>query len=254
MSRNGYGLSVSRRPFTSACADPAAGGGKIASTKTTGPHDRGQGAAYASDMSPLPVQLVDGRRVRALTSISSRDPSGESQAQADGNAEGAADATVLGRLAQARQLRAVERALEDQLRVDADDPALGLRGAEPGLEPLDRPLLAFGEPPNVRELSGADGAEEHLGRRRALVSPPGFARGIQHHSMRPDRGLRLHACHPPHRHPSRHAVLLGHPDRAPGWGRPAAPFGATAPRPRERFQARRRSPSWRAWCSSRCCP
>jgi len=62
------------------------------------------------------------------------------------------------------ELPGVECALEDQLRVDRDDPALGLGRAEPRLEPPDRPLLAFGDPPNVRELSGADGAEQHLRR------------------------------------------------------------------------------------------
>ena len=84
---------------------------------------------------------------------------GERETQVHGNAEGAADTTVLGRFAQAGELRAVEHALEDQLRLDADDAALGFRGSEPGFKPPDRPLSAFGEPPNIRELSGADGAE-----------------------------------------------------------------------------------------------
>jgi hypothetical protein len=60
-----------------------------------------------------------------------------------------------GRLAKSGQLQVVEGALEDQLRVDPDDAALRLRRAQSGLEPSDRPLFPFGEPPNVRELSAA---------------------------------------------------------------------------------------------------
>ncbi len=58
----------------------------------------------------------------------------------------------------------VERDVQNQLGVDAGDSPLGFRRGEARLEPTDGPLLAFGDPPNVRELSGADGAEQHLRR------------------------------------------------------------------------------------------
>src|SRR6266849_10615173 len=103
-----------------------------------------------------------------------RRDSGDGQTQAHGNAEGAADAAALCRLAKAGQLQVVEGTFQDQLRVDRDDAALGLRGPQSGLEPSDRPLSPFGEPPNVRELSGADGPEEHLRRRRALIPASRF--------------------------------------------------------------------------------
>src|SRR5262245_28264989 len=90
-------------------------------------------------------------------------------AQAHGDAEGAADAAALGRLAEGRHLRLVETAVEDQLRLDGHDAPLRLRGLQSRLEPSNRPLAPFGEPPNVGELSGADGPQQHFGRRRALV-------------------------------------------------------------------------------------
>src|SRR5204863_6981041 len=118
-------------------------------------------------------------RVRRLVTIVSlrlgghcfdRRGSGEGQTQTHGDAEGAADAAALGRLAKAGQLHVVEGPFQDQLRVDRDDAALSLGGLQSSFEPSDRPLSPFGEPPNVRELSGADGSEEHFGRRRALAS------------------------------------------------------------------------------------
>jgi hypothetical protein len=74
------------------------------------------------------------------------------------------DATVLRGLAQLRDLRIVERSGHDDLGVDAGDPSLGFSGVKARLESGEWPLLSFGEPPNVRQLSGSDGAEQHLRR------------------------------------------------------------------------------------------
>jgi hypothetical protein len=86
------------------------------------------------------------------------------QAQAHGDTESPADATALGSLAKCGQLCVVEGALEDQLRVDGYEPTLRLGRSKSSRELPEGPLLSLGEPPNVGELSGADGAEEHLGR------------------------------------------------------------------------------------------
>jgi len=76
----------------------------------------------------------------------------------------ATDAAILRGLAQLRDLRIVERSGDDDLGVDAGDPSLSFGGAQARLESTEWPLLPFGEPPNVRQLSGPDGAEEHLRR------------------------------------------------------------------------------------------
>jgi hypothetical protein len=76
----------------------------------------------------------------------------------------ATDAAILRGLAQLRDLRIVERSGDDDLGVDAGNPSLGFGGAQARLESADWPLLSFGEPPNVRQLSGSDGAEQHLRR------------------------------------------------------------------------------------------
>lgn len=84
--------------------------------------------------------------------------------QRDRYVQRATDATVFRGFAQLRDLRLVERAGDDDLGVDAGDPSLGFGGAEARLESAEWPLLSFGEPPNVRELSGPDGGEQHLRR------------------------------------------------------------------------------------------
>ena len=89
---------------------------------------------------------------------------GHCHPQRDRHVQRATDATVLGGLAELRDLRVVERSGDDDLGVDAGDASLGFGGAQPRLEPAEWPLLSFGEPPNVGQLSGADGAEQHLGR------------------------------------------------------------------------------------------
>jgi hypothetical protein len=76
----------------------------------------------------------------------------------------ATDAAILGGFAQFRDLCVVERSGDDDLGVDAGDPSLSFGGAEARLESAEWPLLSFGEPPNVRQLSGPDGAEQHLRR------------------------------------------------------------------------------------------
>jgi hypothetical protein len=76
--------------------------------------------------------------------------------------QSATDATALRGLAQLRDLRIVERSGDDDLGVDAGDPSLGFGGAKARFESAEWPLLSFGEPPNVRQLSGPDGAEQHL--------------------------------------------------------------------------------------------
>jgi hypothetical protein len=78
--------------------------------------------------------------------------------------QSATDATALRGLAQLRDLRIVERSGDDDLGVDAGDPSLGFGGAKARFESAEWPLLSFGEPPNVRQLSGPDGAEQHLRR------------------------------------------------------------------------------------------
>jgi len=88
-------------------------------------------------------------------------------------------------LAQRGELRLVEGAVQDQLCVDGHDAPLSLRGAEPGLEAPDRPLPAFGDPPNVGELSSADGPQQHLGGRWPLVAASRLGRRVDHDLMRP---------------------------------------------------------------------
>src|SRR5262245_53931047 len=68
---------------------------------------------------------------------------GQSHTQAHGNAERAADATVLGCFAKSRQLSIVESAVQDQLRVDRHEAPLSLRRAKPGHETLERPLFSL---------------------------------------------------------------------------------------------------------------
>ena len=97
---------------------------------------------------------------------------GQGQAQTHRDAEGAADAAVLGCLPKGGQLRVVERTVQDQLSVDRHKPALRFRCVQSGREPTENPLTSFGEPPNVGELSGADRAWEHLGGRRSSSLPP----------------------------------------------------------------------------------
>jgi hypothetical protein len=97
-----------------------------------------------------------------LSAIRSQDRHGDSQRHR--HIQRATDAAVLRRLAQLRDLRIVERAGDDDLGVDAGDPSLGFGGAQARLESAERPLLSLGEPPNVRQLSGPDGAEQHLRR------------------------------------------------------------------------------------------
>jgi hypothetical protein len=103
-----------------------------------------------------------GKTLRATDEASSA--GGHRHSQRDRHVQRAADATVLRGLAELRDLRLVERSADDDLGVDADDPSLGFGGAEARLASAERPFLSFGEPPNVRQLSGADGAEQHLRR------------------------------------------------------------------------------------------
>jgi hypothetical protein len=131
---------------------------------------------------------------------------GHRHSQRDRHVQCATDATVLGGLAELRDLGVVERSGDDDLGVDAGDPALGLGGAQTRLASAERPLLSFGEPPNVRQLSGADGAEQHLGRRRPFVTAARFRRRVEHHAMRPDRRLRLHRFDPLHADRSGHEL------------------------------------------------
>jgi hypothetical protein len=90
--------------------------------------------------------------------------SGHRKTKGDRHVQRAADPAVFRRLPELGALLVIQDAADDQLRLDAGDATLRFRGGEPGFEPAKRPLLAFGEPPNVRELSGADGAEQHLRR------------------------------------------------------------------------------------------
>jgi len=168
---------------------------------------RSVSSSFIATAGPLHHRRERRCRGARYPALGDRHESGDGQTQVHGDTEGAADAAALGRLAKSGPLQVVEGALEDQLRVDPDDAALRLRRAQSGLEPANRPLSPFGEPPNVRELSGADGPEQHLGRRRPLVPAPCFRRSIHDHPMRPDRCFRLHARDAPHRHSPCHIVL-----------------------------------------------
>src|SRR5262245_45349462 len=84
---------------------------------------------------------------------------GECQREPHWNAERATDAAVLGGRAKRDQPCVVERTVQDQLSIDRDEPALRLRRVESGREATENPLMSFGEPPNVGERSGADGAQ-----------------------------------------------------------------------------------------------
>jgi hypothetical protein len=135
--------------------------------------------------------------------------SADRQSQTYGHVQGSTDAARLGRLPQLGELRLIERAGQNQLGVDGRNPSLRLGRRESRLEVVDRPLLAFGEPPNRRDLSGADGTQEHFRGRWPLVAAPGLNRRIEHDPMWPDRCLGLHSLYPLHRHASRHRILRG---------------------------------------------
>src|SRR5207244_1999695 len=123
-------------------------------------------------------------RVRRLVTIVSlrlgghcfdRRGSGEGQTQTHGDAEGAADAAALGRLAKAGQLHVVEGSFQDQLRVDRDDAAFRSASAQRRFEPPQRVQMA-GREGEARApwLGDEKGGAEGLPRLYLLRPPVGL--------------------------------------------------------------------------------
>src|SRR5262245_10039572 len=97
----------------------------------------------------MPAPAAGPRMLRPRRRLGARRAAREiwrgGHAQVHGNAEGAADAATLGRLAKPGHLGLVDDTLDDQFGIDGDDAPLGLRRLQARLESSDRPLSAFGE-------------------------------------------------------------------------------------------------------------
>ncbi|MBI1735453.1 MAG: hypothetical protein HYR51_09790 [Candidatus Rokubacteria bacterium] len=185
-------------------------------SRPAGPRRRAcRSACRSSARSTAISRVSDSRGCSSATSRASCHPrlrvrhGGQPERHGDG--EGATDAAALGGFPKLAELRVVERAVQDELGVDAGDASLRFRRGQARLQPAHRPLLAFGEPPNVRQRSGADRAQQHLDRRGPFVVAARFRRRIHHHAMRPDDRLAPHPLHRLHRDRSRHPVLPGVP-------------------------------------------
>ena len=105
-----------------------------------------------------PPSRPSGRAVRSSDFAGAR----PAHRHVDRDLHRAADPAAFGRLLEPGQLSIVEGTVDEQLSLDAGDLPLSLRRGEASLDPAQHPLLALGEPPNVADTSGADGAEQQL--------------------------------------------------------------------------------------------
>ncbi len=129
---------------------------------------------------------------------------GDGQALGEGPVYGAAQ----GDLRKSLTLLIVEVTAQQKLEVDAVDLALARIAGHTGLDPVQRPALAFGVQPNREYRSGAQCRQDRLGRRRARVLPALVHGLVDQEPVRADPRLGLQVAEPGHLDRSCHVVPL----------------------------------------------
>jgi hypothetical protein len=122
--------------------------------------------------------------------------------------QGSMHRAAQGDLRQTLPLLVAEVAAEQQLQVDAVDLPLARIARDAGLDPVERPALAFGIQPNREDRSGAERGEHRLGRRRPSVLSALVHRLVHQQPVRTDARFRLQIAQPGHLDGSCHVIPL----------------------------------------------
>jgi hypothetical protein len=113
-----------------------------------------------------------------------------------------------GDLRQPLALLEAEIAAQQQLQLDAVDLSLSRIARQTGLDPVERPALAFGVQPNREHRSGAQCCQDRLGRRWARILSALVHGLVDQQPVRADPRFGLQIAEPGHLDRSCHVFPL----------------------------------------------